>query len=67
MNVTEIETGQKIQRTVTTTSIVIATLHPYYTYTWTVTAVTTGEGPYSPISTVTTPEDGKQFVIADEG
>ena len=58
MNVTEIETGQHVQRAVTTMSVVIATLHPFYTYSWTVTAVTVGEGPYSPSSTVTTPEDG---------
>lgn len=58
VNVTEIETGQEFQRAVTTTSVVIATLHPFYTYTWTVTAVTVGEGPYSPPSTLSTPQDG---------
>ena len=58
VNVTEIETGQQVQRAVTTTSVVIATLHPFYTYSWTVAAVTVDEGPYSPTSTVTTPEDG---------
>ena len=46
------------QRVSTTTSIEITSLHPFYVYEWTVSAFTVGEGPYSSISTVTTPEDG---------
>ena len=62
VNVTEVETEQPIQRAVMTTSVVIAALHPYYTYKWTVSAVTVGEGPYSPSSIVATPEDGELYV-----
>ena len=47
------------QRVSTTTSIEITSLHPFYVYEWRVSAFTVGEGPYSSISTVTTPEDGK--------
>ena len=34
--------------------------HPYYTYTFTVAAVTIGPGPFGTEYTITTPEDGKQ-------
>lgn len=62
INITEVETGQLIQRNVTTTSVTIADLHPFYSYVWTVSAVTVGEGPYSPYLVVTTPEDGKLYI-----
>ena len=58
VNVTEVATGRVFQRVSTTTSIEITSLHPFYVYEWTVSAFTVGEGPYSSISTVTTPEDG---------
>ena len=53
------------QRVSTTTSIEITSLHPFYVYEWTVSAFTVGEGPYSSISTVTTPEDGKNCWNSD--
>ena len=59
VNITEVATGRVFQRVSTTTSIEITSLHPFYVYEWRVSAFTVGEGPYSSISTVTTPEDGK--------
>ena len=43
----------------TTTSITAAALHPYYTYSFTISAVTVGEGPYSQPLSLQTLEDGK--------
>ena len=51
------------QRVSTTTSIEITSLHPFYIYEWRVSAFTVGEGPYSSISTVITPEDGKLILV----
>ena len=48
----------------TTTSIEITSLHPFYVYEWSVSAFTVGEGPYSSIVTLTTPEDGKLIVVS---
>ena len=58
LNITEIETGRVFQQTSATTMLVVSSLHPDYTYEWTVTAFTVGEGPYSITSRVTTLEDG---------
>ena len=41
------------------TFIEVSLLHPFYNYSWVVTAVTIGEGPYTGPSWVTTLEDGK--------
>ena len=43
----------------TTTSITAAALHPYYTYSFTISAVTVGEGPYSQPLSLQTLENGK--------
>ena len=40
-------------------SIEVSLLHPFYNYSWIVSAVTIGEGPYTEPSWVTTLEDGK--------
>lgn len=59
VNITEDETGNVLQHLVTTTTdLVVRNLHPDYTYTWTVTAFTVAEGPYSSIARVKMPEDG---------
>ena len=63
VNITEVATGRVFQRVSTTTSIEITSLHPFYVYEWTVSAFTVGEGPYSSISTITTPEDGKLTLV----
>ena len=44
------------------TSVTVPALHPFYTYTCTIAAVTIGEGPYSEELTITMPEDGKHIL-----
>ena len=63
INITEVNTGTVFERVSTTTSLVISSLHPDYVYQWIVTAVTIGVGPYTSISTIRTPEDGRQIKI----
>ena len=60
INMTEVETGMVSQRMVTgTTQLLIDNLHPYYVYSFFISAATTaGQGPYSPVFTVQTLEDG---------
>ena len=52
------ETGTLLQLTSQTTALHISNLHPFYTYTLTVAAVTIGPGPYGLMLTVQMPEDG---------
>lgn len=60
LNITEVETGRMFQSVSAITSLLMSSLHPDYTYEWTVTAFTVGEGPYSYTHRVTTFEDGKK-------
>lgn len=53
----EINTGSLTWNTVTTTSSIVNNLHPFYTYEFSVTAVTVGEGP-STIFILQMPESG---------
>lgn len=57
---TEVETGVTIQLMVTGAAVLlIDTLHPYYVYSFFISAATTvGQGPYSTIFSIRTPEDG---------
>ena len=60
VNITEMETGRLLSFTaVNTTTLSVSTLHPFYTYTCIVAAVTVGIGPYSATVEVELPEDGK--------
>ena len=52
------ETRSVFQLTSETTALYISSLHPFYTYTLTVAAVTIGPGPYGVMLTVQMPEDG---------
>ena len=58
VNLTETDTGVQILIESETTSIVISSLHPYYTYEVVVAAVTVANGPYSPPLVLQLPEDG---------
>ena len=58
INISVAETGSCFQRTSETTALYISNLHPFYTYTLTVAAVTIGPGPYGLMLTVQMPEDG---------
>ena len=42
----------------TSSSVVVQSLHPHYTYVCAVRAYTVGSGPYSEVLNVTTAEDG---------
>ena len=57
--VTEHETASEFQEQPTNTRVMLQSLHPYYTYTCRVAAVTTGAGPYTGNITVQLPEDGE--------
>ena len=58
INISVAETGSVFRLTSVTTAWNILNLHPYYTYTITVAAVTIGPGPYSVALTIRMPEDG---------
>ena len=58
INISVIESGQQLQFTSNTTSLVIDDLHPHYTYNCIVAAITIGIGPFSEISRVQLPQDG---------
>ncbi len=56
---TEVETNIGFEFTSNSTYIYLTSLHPYYSYTFQLTAVTISEGPFSNAYTVLMPEDGK--------
>ena len=58
INFTEIETGNTFFKAVTTNSTTLSSLHPYYNYSITITAVTVLPGPASPSIVVMTLEGG---------
>ena len=62
VSVVEAETMGHFQLTSTTTSIIAVGLHPYYTYSFTLAAVTVGQGPYTQALTLQTFEDGEQSI-----
>ena len=67
VNITEMETGRVLLLTaMNTTTLRVHALHPFYTYTCVVAAVTIGLGPYSTPVVIQMPEDGKQcqYIIA---
>lgn len=56
---TELETGAMFQRlAVNATEILMDSLHPFYSYSCAIAAVTVLEGPYSSSITVATEQDG---------
>ena len=59
INVTEVDTGRVSLLTSFTTSFVVQSLHPYYTYLFTVSAHTVATGPFSNSVRIRTPEDRK--------
>lgn len=52
------------ERTAQHNELLITSLHPFYNYSCTVAAQTVKLGPYSPIITVTTEEDGMYVICA---
>ena len=65
VNITVMETGEQLQHRASgadTTSLSIGSLHPDYTYTYSVAAVTAiGMGPFSAFRSTRLPEDGKAY------
>ena len=59
INVTVSPTKGGFTLNTSTTSLNVTGLHPHYTYTFAVTAVTITPGPYSEPQAITTPEDCK--------
>ena len=61
--VSVLETSNQFQYNSSGTSLLLTKLHPYYTYTVLVAAVTVGVGPYSIGYTIKTPPSGKIIFI----
>ena len=62
INISEIETGDVLQHVVNRAEAIIGSLHPYYTYYFTVIAFTeVGGGPTTHV-TVRTDEDGQIYL-----
>ena len=59
IHVTEEETMRQFELMSASTSVTASDLHPYYTYSFTVSAVTVGQGPYSEEISVQTLEEGE--------
>ena len=58
VNVSVSPSGENIQLTVNNTEYHLEMLHPYYNYSFVISAVTTGRGPASSVYTITTEEQG---------
>ena len=64
ISITELQTNIYFTFEETTqTEIVVGSLHPYYGYECTVSAVTIAPGPYSEPRLITTPQDGKYIAV----
>ena len=58
VNATAVETGKYTLTEITGTTGIIVSLVPSFTYMFSVSAYTVSAGPYSPVITITLPEDG---------
>ena len=63
INVTETDTGSQFQYTSTTIDITLTDLHPYYTYSISVSAFTIAAGPWSDPLVLRTAQDGNHILI----
>ena len=59
INITEINTGRKFERTLFSTATVLSSLHPYYTYQFSVAAYTVSLGPFTTAFVLKMPQDGE--------
>ena len=59
VNITEVDTGNVFSYTITETEFTVESLHPYYYYSCSVSAVTVLAGPYSDSQMIQTEIDGK--------
>ena len=65
INVTVTESGEQFQLSSNSTSLRLYGLHPFYTYSYIITAVTVGPGPFSEAGRVQMPPDGNLFYDRD--
>ena len=63
INITEVDTGRRFQRTSVDTSFTLPSLHPFYTYWFSVAAYTVSLGPFTEPSVLQMPQDGKVNVV----
>ena len=66
ISVLELDTGRQHNRVAYATSFVIQSLHPSYSYHFSVSAHTVQSGPYSAVQVLQIPEDGKNFSCTDQ-
>ena len=59
VTVTETDTEMTVNYTSNSTSLILSSLHPFYTYHLTLAAYTIQYGPSSALFNITMPEDGK--------
>ena len=59
INITILESGENVRLMSNGTQINLEMLHPYYTYSFVISAVTIGPGPLSSAYSVTTDEERK--------
>lgn len=59
ISVVEVDTASQQDHVTFTTSLIVQSLHPYYTYRFSVSAHTVETGPYSAVQVLQTPEDSK--------
>jgi len=65
VNFTASETGEGFELSTTLNQLTVSSLHPHWTYIFTVAAETSvGVGPPSMAVTATTPEDGKEVQLS---
>ena len=62
INITEVDTGRRIERTSLGTSLTVPSLHPFYVYWFSVAAYTVDLGPFSEPLMLQMPQDGKDNV-----
>ena len=64
ISITEVETNRSFSLFSATTSVNVTLLHPYYTYNFTIAAVTmVGDGPYTRSITIMTLQDGRLVCV----
>ena len=63
INITEADTGRRFQWTSLGTSLTVPSLHPFYTYWFSVAAYTVDLGPFSESSVLQMPQEGKDKVV----
>ena len=58
VSVLELDTGSRRSQVAFASPLVVQSLHPHYTYHFSVSAHTVGTGPFSAIQVIRTPQDG---------